>query len=76
MIHQDLYWPGIRNAAQKEIRNYETYQPIKRSNIKYGKLLAKEIEKIPQNKLCVDLIGSHVMRRNIKKKIFIYKPLP
>ena len=52
MILQHLYWPGIRNAAQKGVTNCDTCQGTKRPNIKYGKLLVKEDEVIPWNKLC------------------------
>ena len=37
------------------------------SNIKYGKLRAKESEEIPWNKLCLYLIDTYVMRKNGKK---------
>ena len=52
--NQHLYWPGIRTASQKEVKNYDTFQCTKRSNIKYGKLAAKEAEEIPRNKdMCI-----------------------
>ena len=35
---------------------------------KYGKLLTKRDEDIPSNKICVDLIGSCIIRRKVKKK--------
>ena len=54
----NIYWPGIRDAVQKEVNNCDTCQHTKLSNIKYGKLPVKEPEKIPWNKLCVDLIMS------------------
>ena len=54
MICQHLYWPGIRDAARKEVKNCDTFQRTKQSNIKYGKLPDKEKEEIPWNKLCFD----------------------
>ena len=61
MIFQHLYWPGIRKSVWKEGNNCDTCQRTKRSNIKYGKLTSKEAEEIPQNKLCVYLIGSYII---------------
>ena len=49
---QNLYWPGIINAVQKEVKKFDSCQRKKRSNIKYGKLPAKEAMEIPWNKLC------------------------
>ena len=58
VILQHFYWPGIRNSVQKEVTNSDTCQCTKQSNIKYGKLPAKEAEEIPRNKIYVYLIGS------------------
>ena len=41
MICQHLYWPGIREAIQKEVTNCDVCQLTKRSTEKYGKLPAK-----------------------------------
>ena len=59
MIHQHLYWPGIREAVQTEVTVCDTCQRTKRSTKKNGKLPAKLAEETPWNKLCVDLIGPH-----------------
>ena len=37
-------------------------------NKKYGKLLAKKAEDIPQNKFCLYIIGFYIIRGKIKKK--------
>ena len=63
MIFQYFYWPGIRKAIQKEVTNCDTCQHTKRSNIKYGKLPAKEAEEIPRSKLCLYIIGPYVIIR-------------
>ena len=68
MIHQHLYWPSIRYAIRKEVTNFYTFQCTKWPNKKYGKLTAKEAEEIPRNKLCVDIIGPYMIRRNRKKE--------
>ena len=68
IIRQRLYWPGIRNSVQKEVTNCDTFQRTKQSNVKYGKLPAKESEEITRNKLCVDLIGTYVIRRKVQKE--------
>ena len=67
-IFQNFYWPGIRNVLRKEVTNCDTCQHTTWSNIKYGKLPAKEAEETPHNKLCVHLIGPYVTRkRDINK---------
>ena len=63
MILQHLYWNGIRDTVMKELTNYDKCQHKKHSNKKYGKLPAKGSEKIPWNKLCVDLIGPYIIKR-------------
>ena len=67
MISQHFYWTGIRYSIRKEVNNCDTYQCIKQSNIKYGKLPAKEAEEIPCNKICVGLIGTYNIRRKLQK---------
>ena len=47
MIFQHLYCPRIRNSVRKEVTYCDTCQCTKLSNIKYGKLTAKETEVIP-----------------------------
>ena len=54
-------------SVWKEVNNFDTYQCTKRSNIKYGKLLAKKAEKISRNKLCVYLIGPYDVWRKVHK---------
>ena len=63
MIHQHLYWPYIRYVVPKEVTNYETCQRAKTPKKEYGKLKAKVAEKIPRNKLCVNLIRPYVIQR-------------
>ena len=70
IIFQHFYWPGIRYAVRKEVTNCDTCQREKSSNIKYGKLTAKEAEEIPRNKLCVDLIGPYVIQIKGRKKTY------
>ena len=67
-IIQYFYWPVIINAVWKEVTNYDTWQRTKQSNRKYGKLPAKLAEEILCNKLCVDLIGTYVIRREGQKE--------
>ena len=66
MIFQNIYWPGIRYAVRKELTNCDTCQHTKLSNIKYGKLPVKYPEKMPWNKLFVDIIRSYLIQ--IKKQ--------
>ena len=67
MIHQHLYWPDIIYALRKKVTNCDTFQCTILLNKKNGKLLAKLYEEIPWNKLCVDLIGTYVIRRKGNK---------
>ena len=67
MICQHFYWPNIRHAVRTEVSNCDTFQRTKQSNKKYGKLPAKLAEKIPWNKICVDLIGPYVIQRKVKR---------
>ena len=62
MICQHLYCPGIRKSVQKEVKNCDTCQHLKRSKIKYDKLPDKEAYKISRNKLCLDIIGTCTIR--------------
>ena len=65
LICQINYFPGIRAATQKEVTRCDVCQRTKRSE-KNGKLLAKRVEEIPWNKICVDLIGTYkILRQGI-----------
>ena len=66
MICQHLYWPGIREAVQKEVSRCNVCQHTKGSK-QNGKLPAKMAESTPWNKLCVDLIGTYKIRRKGKE---------
>ena len=68
MLCKYLYWPDIRDVVRREVSNCDTCQRTKRSNKKYGKLPSRLAEEIPWNKICVDLIGSHVIRHKGKKE--------
>ena len=50
-----------------------TLANVQNSQTKYGTLTAKEAEKIPWNKLCLDLIGTYVIRRKVNKDILSLK---
>ena len=64
MILQHLYCTSIRKAVRKEVKNYDTCQRTKNSNIKYGKLLYKGSQEISWEKICVDLIGPLFIKIN------------
>ena len=53
---------------RRKVSNCDTCQRTKRSNKKYGKLLAKLAGEIPQNKIFVDLIGPYAIRRKGQKE--------
>ena len=71
MIHQHLYWPGIKDSVYREVTYCDTCQHTKRSIIKYGKLPAKEAEETPWNKLCVYIIGPYKIRRKVGKPLIL-----
>ena len=73
MIHQHLYWPGIRPSVQKGVINCDTCQRKKQSNKKYGKLPDKLAEEIPRNKICVYLIGTYTIRKEGEKENLVLK---
>ena len=75
-IHQNLYCPGMRKYVCKEVKHCDTFQDTKQSNIKHGKLTAKEAEEIPRNKLCMDIIFPYAIRRKVHKEKLNIKPLP
>ena len=67
MIYQCLYWPVIRYAVRKEIINCGTFQCTKGSNKLYSGLPIKEVDKLPWNKICVDMIRPYGISRKGKK---------
>ena len=67
MIRQHLQFPNIRDAIQKESSNFDTFQRTEQPNVKYGKLPTKLAEEILWNKLSVDIIGTYVIQRRVKK---------
>ena len=71
MICQHFYWPGIREAVQKEATGCDTCQRTKWSTKKYGKSPAKLAEETPWNKLCVDLIIPHRISRKEKMPLIL-----
>ena len=71
MICQHFYWPGIREAVQKEATVCDTCQRTKWSTKKYGKSPAKLAEETPWNKLCVDLISLYKIIRKGKETLIL-----
>ena len=67
MIIQHIYWPGTIKSVKKEVTNYDTCQRTKLSNIRYGKLTAKEAEEISWKEICGDIIGPYIIRRKEQK---------
>ena len=69
MIHQHLYWTGIRDVFLKEVIEYDVCQRTEHSPSKYGVLPPKLEEELPWNKLCVDLIGPYKICRKVRDRI-------
>ena len=70
MIHQRVYWPGIRKAVQKLVTKCDVCQRTKRST-KKGKLPAKLAEETSWNKLCGDHIRPYKIRRKGKYPLIL-----
>ena len=60
-IYQNLDWYSISTAFRREVKNRDNFQGLKWSNIKDGKLTAKEDEAMPRNKICVYLTSTYVI---------------
>ena len=73
IINQHQYQPGISNAVWKKVKNCDTFLHTKWSNTTYGKLLAKETWEIQQNKHCVYIMDTCVIRRKGNKYDFHLK---
>ena len=75
MIHQHLYCPVIRNSVRPEVTNCDTCQRTKQPNKQYGKLIAKEYEDIPRNKLtlCIYNRPLNHKRKGTERKLEQYQ---
>ena len=73
MVGQHLYWKDIRYAVRETVTICDTCQCTKLLNKKYGKLPAKLADKIPWNKLFVNLIGPYVIHIKVQKEKFHIK---
>ena len=69
MIHQHLYWPGIREVVQKEVTRCDMCQRTNQPTTKYGKLRDNVAEETPWNKLCVYLIDLYKICRKGKDNL-------
>jgi hypothetical protein len=66
MISQHLWWPKMRDYITNSVNGCAICQRNKKQLKKYGHLPEKEVEAIPRDKLCVDLIGPYKIRRKGK----------
>ena len=73
MIHQSLYQTVIIESTEKGVTNCDMLQRTKQST-QNSKLTAKLVDKIPWNKICVDIIGSYRINRKGKQPL-IPKPI-
>jgi len=72
-ISQHLTWRGLRKTVHSVCTTCDTCQRTKRTKNKYGKLPPKEVEAIPWDTLCVDLIGPYnINRKNAKKPLTLW----
>ena len=71
--HRVLYrfYRPVRGRQQADVRKHvstcDACQRCKRQKKKYGHLPAKEPERGPWERLCIDLIGPYTIRRKNKK---------
>ena len=68
IVGQHLYWTDLIKDMKIEVKNDDTFQNTKRSNIKCGKFPAKLPEEILWHKLCVDIIVAYTICRKGKNK--------
>ena len=58
-IFQHFYWEHLCKIVHEISTKYKMCQYMKRNKKQYGKLPPKEVETIPWDTLCVDLIGKY-----------------
>ena len=66
-ISQHFYWKNMRDDIREVCRKCPKCQITKMSYKKYGLLPEKQVEYIPWERLCVDLIGPYTIRRMGKR---------
>ena len=71
-INQHFTWTGIRKTVHDVCSTCDSCQQTKRTKKKYGKLPEKEVEIIPWETLCVDMIGPYKIPRKRKKDLELW----
>jgi hypothetical protein len=62
MLHAAMYWKGMRNNIQSQVKNCRTCQVNKQHKQKHRKLPTKLVITNPWEALCMDLIGSYTLK--------------
>ena len=65
----------MQNDIKQYIAKCDSCQHLKKQKKHYGHLPMKEAEYKPWDKLCVDLIGEHIIKWNGKNKNLKMKPI-
>ena len=58
---QHFYWPDMRQDIRTILKKCSIYQIYKKTTKKYGRLLEKQAEAEPWERLCVDLIEPYTI---------------
>ena len=73
MIFQHLYWTGVVKSVQKEVKNRDTFQRTKRSNINMVTYQLMKLQKYNGRQIYVDIIGPCVIKNKGKGRNFKFK---
>jgi len=65
-IGQHFYWPKMREQITTDVSSCTVCQTQKKQTKKYGLLPEKEVEAVPWDRLCVDLIGPYNIKSRVK----------
>ena len=71
-IRQHFWFKNLRELVQQVCKKCPTCQKCKISHTKYGLLPEKEAEAEPWERLCVDLIGPYIIKRNQKEPLRLW----
>ena len=56
-----LYWEKMEDEIKQFVKQCKTYQRLKKQKKKYGELPPKDVELIPLDTVCIDLIGPYTV---------------
>ena len=72
-----IYWQKMKDGSRQVVKEWPTPQRFKKKKKIYGKLPPKNVELIPCDTVCVDLIGPYTVNdqkgndRNLNAMTFV-----